>query len=206
LRKDSQETEVTTPPTPLPSISPETPGAPPAARKSNTLAWVLGGCGTLLVLAIIAGILGIRMFLKNNVRMGPNGEMDVRLPGGGHMRTGKPKDLGIPVYPETNSGGIGMEVSSPRQDQNVNMATYYSPDAIEKVDAWYRDNLSSDYVREGPGVKQRLPNNRRFPVPIQSNAITYVSRSGDIVKIVALTRTGTNTQIAIVISGAPATL
>ncbi|HUK31096.1 MAG TPA: hypothetical protein VLV89_08280, partial [Candidatus Acidoferrum sp.] len=96
---------MTTPPNPLPSISPEAPGAPPIERKSHTLAWVLGGCGTLLVLFIIVAVLGIRTFVKNNVRMGPNGEMTVQMPGGGTMRTGKAMDLGIPVYPNTESKG-----------------------------------------------------------------------------------------------------
>jgi hypothetical protein len=196
---------LTTPPTPLPSISPETPGAPPAVRKSNTLAWVLGGCGTLLVLAIIAGILGVRMFIKNNVHMGPNGEMDMKLPGGVQMHTGKPKDLGIPVYPETNSGGIGMEITSPRQDQNMRISTYFTPDTVEKVDAWYRDNVSKDYVREGAGAKQALPNNRRFPVPIQSDAITYVLKDGETLRVVAINQKGVNTQIALMIIGAPQT-
>jgi hypothetical protein len=196
---------MTTPPTPLPSISPETPGAAPAARKSHTLAWVLGGCGTVLVLAIIAGILGLRMFIKNNVHVGPDGETDIKIPGGAQMHMGKPQDLGIPVYPETNAGGVGMEVTSPRQDQNMRIATYLTADAVEKVDAWYRENLSKDYMREGPGAKQTLPNDRRFPVPIQSNAITYVVKDGAVLKVVALTKKGSDTQIALMIIGAPST-
>jgi hypothetical protein len=192
-------------PPPLPSISPETPGAPPVVRKSNTLAWVLGGCGTLLLLAIIAGVLGIRMFIKNKVRIEHNGEMDVKITGGEPMHTGKAKDIGIPVYPETNPGGIGVEMSGPRPEQNMNMSTYFSTDAVEKVDAWYRDNLSKDYVREGPGVKQTIPNNRRFPSNIQTNSITYALKNGDAFKIVALTQTGTSTQIVLMTTGAPAT-
>ncbi len=196
---------MTTPPNPLPRISPETPGAPPAGTKSHTLAWILGGCGTLLVLAIIAGVLGLRMFMKSHVHRGPNGEVDIDVPGGGSMRTGKAKDIGIPIYPGTENNGTGMEVKSPRQDQNMSMAMYNSTDAIEKVDAWYRDNLSKDYEREGPGVKRSIPSNRRFPVPIQSNSISYVLKSGDAVKVVALTQMGRMTQIVLMTTGAPAT-
>jgi hypothetical protein len=96
---------------------------------------VLGGCGTVLVLAIIAGVLGIRMFIKNNVRVGPNGETDVKIPGGAQMHMGKAKDVGIPVYPETNGEGRGMEMTSPRQDQNMTLSTYFASEAVEKVDA-----------------------------------------------------------------------
>jgi hypothetical protein len=197
-----QEIDMTTPPTPLPSISPESPGAPPAAAKSNTLAWVLGGCGMVLVLAIIAGVLGLRMFIKNNVRVGPGGEMDVKMPGGGQMHTGKAKDIGIPIYPETNPGAIGMEVTSPRQELVMSVATYFSADAVEKVDAWYRDNLSKDYIREGAGLKQTLPNNRRFPVPIETNSITYVLKEGNAASVVALTQTGVTTKIVLMKTGA----
>src|SRR5580658_8678445 len=103
-----------TPPNPLPSISPGSQGVPPVAQKNHTLAWVLGGCGAVLALFIIVVVLGVRMFVKNNVRMGPNGEMIVQMPGGGTMKTGKPRDLGIPVYPGIDSSGTGMEFTSPR--------------------------------------------------------------------------------------------
>ena len=193
-----------TPPAPLPSISPESPGAPPAAPKSHTLAWILGGCGTVLALAIIAGILGLRMFIKNNVHVGPGGEMDVKIPGGGQMHTGKAHDIGIPVYPEVNPGGTGMEMKSPRADQSMSMAVYVSGDALEKVDDWYRQKLGKDYLREGPGQKTPILGNRRFPAPIPSDSISYISKTGDGVKVVALTQAGTNTQILLMTTGVPA--
>jgi hypothetical protein len=195
---------MTTPPNPLPKISPEAGGAPPAPAKSNTLAWILGGCGLLLVLAIIAGVLGLRMFIKNNDRIGPGGEMDVKLPGGGQMHTGKAKDIGIPIYPETNPGAIGVEVTSPHQDLVMSAATYFSVDALEKVDAWYGDNLGKDYVREGAGQKQTLPSDRRFPVPIETNAITYVLKNGKAMNVVALTQTGATTKIVLMKTGTAA--
>ncbi len=196
---------MSTPLSQLPSISPEAPGAPPTGSKSHTLAWILGGCGTVLVLAIIAGILGVRMFMKNHVHKDANGEVSIDMPGGTSMKTGKAKDIGIPVYPSTVSGGTGMEVTSPRKDQNMSMAMYNTGDAIEKVDAWYQENLSNDYVREGPGVKHTIPGGRRFPVPIRENSITFVSnslKSDSGVSVVTLTQMGTMTQIVLMTAGA----
>ncbi|MFZ0820257.1 MAG: hypothetical protein WAM91_09315 [Candidatus Acidiferrales bacterium] len=195
---------MTTPPTPLPSISPEGPGAPPAGPKSHTLAWILGGCGTVLVLAIIAGILGLRSFMKNHVHRDANGGMVIDVPGGGTVHEGKAEDIGIPIYPETNLGAIGMEVTSPRQELVMSAETYFSRDAVEKVDAWYRANLSKDYVREGAGQKQILPNNRRFPVPLESNSITYVLKNGNAMNVVALTQAGMTTKIVLMKTGAAA--
>jgi hypothetical protein len=37
-----------------PSTGPQTPGVTPPAKKSNVLLWVLGGCGSLILLCIIA--------------------------------------------------------------------------------------------------------------------------------------------------------
>lgn len=194
---------MTTPPNPLPRISPESKGAPPAASKSHTVAWVLGGCGTVLVLAVIAGVLALRMFVKNNVHVGTNGEMDVKMPGGGSMHTGKAKDIGVPIYPGTESSGTGMEFTSPRQEQNMSMATYISSDGIEKVDAWYRENLSKDYVREGPGQKHSFEGNRRLPVQIQTSSIAYVSKDGAAMSVVALNQMGRATQIILMRTGGP---
>jgi hypothetical protein len=200
-----QEIAMTTPPTPLPKISPETPGAPPAGAKSNTLAWILGGCGLVLVLAIVAGVLGLRMFMKNHVHTDANGGVVVDMPGGGTVHEGKAKDIGIPVYPETIGSGTGMEVTSPRSGQNMSMAMYLSADSLEKVDAWYRDNVGMDYVREGPGQKLSIPANRRFPSPIPANSISYVLKSGNGAKVVALTQTDRNTQILLMTTGVPPT-
>ena len=60
-------------------------------------------------------------------------------------------------------------------------------------------------MREGAGAKQTLPSDRRFPVPIQNDAITYVLKDGETLKVVAINRKGLNTQIALMIIGAPQT-
>jgi hypothetical protein len=63
----------TTPPPPPPP-TPPTPAVPPAAaappvvpaKKSNALLWVLGGCGTIIVLGILV-VAGIGFFVANKV-------------------------------------------------------------------------------------------------------------------------------------------
>src|SRR5258708_20088162 len=44
-----------------PSTGPQTSGVTPPAKKSNVLLWVLGGCGTLILLIIIA-VVGLGMW------------------------------------------------------------------------------------------------------------------------------------------------
>lgn len=142
--------------------------------------------------------------MKNHVHRDANGGMVIDVPGGGTVHEGKAEDIGIPIYPETNLGAIGMEVTSPRQELVMSAETYFSRDAVEKVDAWYRANLSKDYVREGAGQKQILPNNRRFPVPLESNSITYVLKNGNAMNVVALTQAGMTTKIVLMKTGAAA--
>jgi hypothetical protein len=67
-----------------PSTGPQTPGGtPPAApaKKSNVLLWVLGGCGTLIVLIILA-IVGLGFFGLHKARQaGIDPELFKKNPG-----------------------------------------------------------------------------------------------------------------------------
>src|SRR5271154_512202 len=108
-----------TPPNPLPRMSPETPGLPPPAKKQNILIWILSGCGTVLVLLILVGALGFRSFMKNNIHVGPNGEVDVKV-GGMTMHGGKPQDIGLPIYPAIDAAtaaGMEMTIPTPKNGQ-----------------------------------------------------------------------------------------
>jgi len=50
-----------------PSTGPQTSGVTPPAKKSNVLLWVLGGCGTLILLIIIA-VVGLGMWGMHKVK------------------------------------------------------------------------------------------------------------------------------------------
>ncbi len=50
-----------------PSTGPQTSGVTPPAKKSNVLLWVLGGCGTLILLVIIAFV-GLGMWGMHKVK------------------------------------------------------------------------------------------------------------------------------------------
>ncbi|HEV3220811.1 MAG TPA: hypothetical protein VGZ48_13660 [Candidatus Acidoferrales bacterium] len=195
---------MTTPPNPIPTISPEAPGAPPSIQKSNMLAWVLGGCGTVLVLFIIAAVLGARLFLKNNVQVGPDGSMNVKIPGGATMHTGKAKDIGIPVYPGTSGNGTSVDMTMPGQKQSITMVTYVTTDPVDKVDAWYSDNLNNDYVRQGPGRKRNIMGDKVFPVPVEDQAIEFSVVRSDSMMVVKINEFARSTQITLMRTNATA--
>lgn len=187
---------MTTQPSPLPPpVSPTVPGGPPPPpKKQNIVLWVLGGCATVLILGILALVLAVRLFVKTHVHVGSNGDVDVQLPGGGSMHTGGAKDIGVPVYPGAEtSKGANVDITVPGQQREVSTSIYSTSDPIEKVDDWYRENLNKDFEREGPGQSHISVTSRG--IPVDTNAIVYVSTRGDSTTAVSLSASFGRTQI-----------
>jgi hypothetical protein len=195
-----------TPPTQFPNMSPEAPQAA-APKKQNILIWILGGCGTVLVLFILVAVIGVRTFVKRNVHVGPNGEVDVQV-GGMSVHGGKAQDVGIPVYPgvdTSRSSGVEMTIPSAKNGPvTVTTAVYSSKDSLDKVDAWYLQNLGSDYARQGPGAKQTTAGDKTFPIPMEYGAIAYMSTRDDVMYAVSLNSLLGTTQIKLMRANIPA--
>jgi hypothetical protein len=195
-----------TPPTPLPGISPEAPGAPPAKKSQNVLVWVLGGCGTVLVLLVIVGALAFRSFMKNNIHVGPDGSVDMKF-GPMTMHGGKPQDVGLQVYPGVETAGaMGMEMTLPTAKygtQIISQAIYNSKDPVEKVDDWYHENLSAEFIRLDAGKNQAVLGDKAFPMPLDFGAISYSSKHGDTRYAVTIHAIMGTTQIKLMRSNAP---
>jgi len=193
------------PQNPLPRISPEISGAP-APKKQNTLVWILSGCGTVLVLAIIVGIIGLRMFVKNHVHVGSNGEVDIQV-AGMTMHAGKAKDLGIPIYIGADTAhATGMDMTVPVKDSaplSMSISVYGTPDSVQKVDDWYRQNLGTEYTRMEPGASQTTVGGRGLPMPIDRGSIAYTCQRGNIMFLVTINSTLGKTQIKLARSNPP---
>ena len=195
-----------TPPTPLPRISPDAPGAPPAKKSQNILIWILSGCGTVLVLLVIVGALAFRSFMKNNLHVGPNGEVDVKM-GGMTMHGGKAQDVGLPVYPGADTAhatGMEMTIPTPKNGtQSISQAIYSSTDPVEKVDDWYHENLGAEFIRLDAGKNQAVLGDKAFPFPIDLGAISYTSKRGDTRYAVTIHAIMGTTQIKLMRANAP---
>jgi hypothetical protein len=191
----AEETMATNPSPLPPSVSTDVPGGPPPPpKKQNIVLWILGGCATVLILGILALFLAVRLFVKTHVHVASNGDVDVQLPGGGSMRAGSAKDIGVPVYPgaETNKGA-SVDVTAPGQQREMSTSIYSTSDPIEKVDDWYRENLDKDYERQGPGQSHISVSSRG--IPVDSNAIVYVLIKGDVTTVISLSASFGKTQI-----------
>ena len=98
--------------------------------------------------------------MKNNVHVGPNGEVDVKM-GGMTMHGGKAEDIGLPIYPriETAVNAVGMEMTIPTPkngQQTITQSIYSSKDSTEKIDNWYRQNLDPEFVRLDAGQNRAV--------------------------------------------------
>ncbi len=195
----------TQPPTPLPGISPEVPGAPPP-KKQNILVWILSGCGVVIVLVVIVAALGFRAIVKN-MHVGPDGTVDMKI-GPMSMHSGKPQDVGLPVYPGIDSANaMGVELTMPtgtNGTQTITQAIYSSKDSVETVDDWYHENLGAEFIRLDAGKNQAVLGDKAFPVPNDFGAISYSTKRGDTRYAVTIHAIMGTTQIKLMRSKPPA--
>lgn len=198
---------MSTPPTPIPNNSPGIPGLPPPAKKQNILIWILSGCGTVLVLLVLVGVLAFRSFVKNNMHVGPNGEVDVKI-AGMTMHGGKAQDIGLPIYPgvdAASAAGMEMTIPTPKNgQQTIAQSIYSSKDSAEKIDDWYHQNLDPEFVRLDAGQNQAVLGDKAFPFPIDRGAISYQCKRGDAEYAVTIHSIMGTTQLKLMRASSPA--
>ena len=115
---------------------PAPPPAPGMSRGTRVLLWSLGGCGVLLVLAIVGGaifgaVVASRMF---NFHVG-----DVSAP------------ADFPVYPgAVQQTGVTMGSKNPNAPFTVSLVQWTVPARGDKATAWYREHLDAgDWALDG---------------------------------------------------------
>lgn len=183
---------MSTPPNPLPQKS-----------SSNIWAWVLGlvVAGALI---LGAGAWFVTRYLVHTIEVSRAGSsVEIETPVG-TLKAAKDEkaDPGLPIYPGAKLAQAGgtVELSMPGEDSvNVTAAHYRTIDPIEKVDAWYREQLGPDFKREGPGVMVRKKN--ITGVVVKSDDIAYISEKDDVVLVVALQKRFNGVEIALLRAG-----
>src|SRR5215472_4974515 len=143
------------PPAPLPSgtLPPNAVPPPGSGKPSNALWWALGILGGLVVLVIAGGLLTASYFVRN-IHVDEKGQkVEINTPGGkiSLHASDDVKNVGLPIYPGAevaSAGGGGVELTAPN-DQRVGITgvKYLTSDSLEKVDAWYRDQLGPEFDR-----------------------------------------------------------
>ncbi len=192
------------PPIPGQSLPPQ-PRRLPEEHKSNLLWWVLGLLATALVVLTLGGLLVVRYMARNIEVIQSGDRVEVRSPVGNmavNKNAGDP--TGLPEYPgaRLHEPGASVELESATDERvTILAAKYRTPDAIDKVDEWYRQKLGREFEREGRGVTIRKK--EIFGIEVHSDDIAYVAKKNDELRVVTLRQVGGHVEIAHVRIGEP---
>ncbi|MBI1750509.1 MAG: hypothetical protein HY234_03475 [Acidobacteria bacterium] len=181
------------------------PNPLPQKSSSNIWAWVLGLLAAGVVILGAGAFLATRFLVRSIEvnRTGTSVEINTAV---GSLKASKDEsaDPGLPVYPGSKLAQPGgtVEFTTPNEESvNITAAHYRTIDPIEKVDAWYREQLSLDFKREGPGVMIRKKHING--VVVKSDDVAYVSEKDDVVLVVALQKRFNGVEIALLRAGKP---
>ncbi len=168
------------------------------SRRGGVLAGILIGLGILFVLAVVAAV-GLGLFVAHNVKVTEKpGNTVVETPFGSlHVREGEAAGhavAGLPVYPgatraadDRKRASVELDFGNDSRQFHLSVATYTTPDAVEKVAAFYRERLPSWKYTRG----------RRGHVKIESS-------EGGSKRIVAISEENGVTKIGLASVGEPA--
>jgi hypothetical protein len=178
------------------------PPVSPAAQKSRTLWWILGGlgavCVVLVVLALVVGFyFAHHMRVKeegNRVAIStPAGEITVR-----HAERANP--TGLPVYPGATAAKPGETVEFEPHDEEeaarIAAARYFTSDALEKVQAWYANHLGPEFTLRKRGHLGTI-----LGWHAHDADVAFVAETEDRARVVALKRSGGEVKITLVGAG-----
>ncbi len=180
----------------------------PAPQKSNTAiwAWVLGlvAAGFLI---LGAGAFVMTRYLVRSIEVNrAAASVEINTPVGA-LKAAKDEsaDPGLPVYPGAKIAQPGgtVELTTPDEESvSLTSAHYRTIDPLETVDAWYREQLSADFKREGPGVMIRKKDING--IVVKSSDIAYIAEKEDFVRVVALQKKFNFVEIVLLRAGKPA--
>ncbi len=181
--------------TPIPANIP--PGAPPP-KGGSLLVRLLATLGAGVVILALVAIVTVGFLLRGSRirRQGKDVEITTPL---GDLKVQHGADPGLPRYPGAvpEKESARVELTAPTDDKlEIIAARLTTDDAIEKVDAWYRDALGTDFEREGPGEKKTLRNHPQ--VQIDRSETAYVSDRKDTVRLVVLNPKSSGVEIKLV--------
>ncbi len=159
-------------------------------KKPTLLWWILGLLGVGVFL-LGSGGLFLAWYLSRHMEVATDGtraHVEIQTPFGGlKVNKDDKADPGLPVYPGAtiSEGAASVELSAPDgQTLHVTAAKYNSDGPIEKIDQWYRQKLSPDFQREGPGAV--MLKKHVFGVEVRSNDLAYISEKKDMLQVVAI--------------------
>jgi hypothetical protein len=162
---------------------------PTPPKRSNDVWWVLGVLGVAIVALVFTG-LSIASYIVRRARVTESSKnVEISTPVGNiQVEKGSKQHTGLPVYPGAttiNTGGASIEFPSTDGARvSVTAVKYFTPDSLEKVSAWYQEQLGAEFQREAPAhVTHRIES-----MDAGNADVAYIDDGGDALRMVALKR------------------
>jgi len=168
-------------------------------EKANLAFWLLG---LLVVAAVVLGLGSVLAgrFLRDNIeviRTDPEAEAKAQANALRLAAEAKP-EIALPLYPGAEVVEEPDTVEIVGADETsvfITSARYKVRDTLENVDAWYREKLGADYLREPPGVANRRRNIHGVAVALED--VVYLYETPERMRVVALHPKGQEVEIAL---------
>ncbi len=171
---------------------------------------VLAGLILLVVIAAVVGVQMLREYVQLDVdKTGDAGKVALRTPVG-DFSVEKAEDaarrIRLPIYPgaaateDAISMNFRADVDNEQGGFTLTTAKFYSTDAFDKVDAWYGQQLGSQFTRQKGKVIDHDPGesgDKWASVKVEPGGddVVYKYERKDHVRVVALTHKGGQVDI-----------
>jgi hypothetical protein len=183
---------------PSPSVAPQKP--------NNTVWWILGIFGGVLVLFVLAGLTAAGLIIRHIDVRSNNNRVEIQTPVG-EIKVSKDAThaTGLPVYPQARKGtddnmvGGSADISLGNRGLGIAAEAYQSADSLEAVKTWYRSRLGPSFRLEaGKGEHERLG---RAHFDLSNQDWAFVDDRDDTTSLVALRRIDNRVQITLLLVG-----
>lgn len=172
---------------------------------------VLGGILLLLIVAGVAAVWGLKRYARVDVERTAGGKrVQISTPFG-ELRVDKADaiaaEMKLPIYPgavpKEQSASVKLRGRAGEEEGglDITVAEFLTPDSLEKVDAYYRQQLGPAYKREVGEVTKTVRTQReerwRKRISVEARGVSYTKETEGRVRGVALEPWGSEVKITL---------
>jgi hypothetical protein len=171
-----------------------------AQRRSNAIWWILGIVAAGIIFMVFCGLMVAGLFIRHLKIKNSGDKVAIETPVGSiSVNGGTPHATGLEIYPGAvpSSDNKSTSVNLNANDTGVGIATeqYQTKDPIEFVQAWYKKHLGSDFHLEtGEDSSMHL----NGAVKLNDDDVSFVDDHHNGVRVVALKKSSSGTEITLV--------
>jgi len=171
-----------------------------AQRRSNALWWILGIVAAGIIFMVFCGLMVAGLFIRHLKVRNSGDKVAIETPVGSiSVNGGTPHATGLEIYPGAipSSGNKNTSINLDANDTGIGIATeqYETKDPIDFVQAWYKKHLGPEFHLE-TGKDSSMHSNDA--VKLNDDDISFVDDRHNGVRVVALKKSSSGTEITLV--------